>query len=81
MLRRRVYFMGRWIKHGGIYPTYLLRIFRHGKAICEQALMDEHFLLTEGESVRFSKDLIDNNTKEEFKKHVEKINFSLLYCP
>ncbi len=64
MLRRRVYFMGRWIKHGGIYPTYLLRIFRHGKAICEQALMDEHFLLTEGESVRFSKDLIDNNTKD-----------------
>lgn len=64
MLRRRVYFMGRWIKHGGIYPTYLLRVFRHGKAICEQALMDEHFLLTEGESVRFSKDLIDNNTKD-----------------
>lgn len=64
MLRRRVYFMGRWIRHGGIYPTYLLRIFRHGKAYCEQALMDEHFLLTEGESVRFSKDFIDNNTKD-----------------
>lgn len=63
MLRRRVYFMGRWIKHGGIYPTYLLRIFRHGKAYCEQALMDEHFLLKEGESIRFSKDFIDNNTK------------------
>lgn len=64
MLRRRVYFLGRWIKHGGIYPTYLLRIFRRGKAYCEQALMDEHFLLTEGESVRFSKDFIDNNTKD-----------------
>lgn len=63
MLRRRVYFMGRWIRHGGIYPTYLLRIFRNGTAYCEQALMDEHFLLKSGICTRFSKDLIDNNTK------------------
>lgn len=63
MLRRRVYFLGRWIRHGGIYPTYLLRIFRNGTAYCEQALMDEHFLLKFGSCIRFSKDLIDNNTK------------------
>ncbi len=64
MLRRRVYFMGRWIRHGGIYPTLLLRIFRRGKAYCEQTLMDEHFLLREGSSVTFKKDFIDNNTKD-----------------
>ena len=34
ILRRRVYFMGRWIKHGGRYPELLLRIFRTSKAIC-----------------------------------------------
>ena len=24
--KRRVHFMGQWIKHGGYYPTYLLRL-------------------------------------------------------
>lgn len=62
-LKRRVYFMNRWIRHGGVYPTILLRIFRRDKAYCEQTLMDEHFLLTEGESTLFQYDLIDNNTK------------------
>ena len=27
-LKRRVYFMDRWIKHGGYYPIWLLRIWR-----------------------------------------------------
>ncbi len=64
ILRRRVYFMGRWIKHGGRYPEHLLRIFETGKAICEQRIMDEHLILSEGRTVDFSKDIIDNNTKD-----------------
>lgn len=62
-LRRRVYFMGRWIRHGGVYPTILLRIFRVGHCFCEQKVMDEHLVLTDGETVRFSHDLIDHNNK------------------
>ncbi len=64
ILRRRVYFMGRWIKHGGRYPELLLRIFRTGKATCEQKLMDEHMILSEGTTVTFQHDLIDNNQKD-----------------
>lgn len=64
ILRRRVYFMGRWIKHGGRYPELLLRIFRTGKAMCEQKIMDEHMILSEGQTVGFKHDLIDNNTKD-----------------
>ncbi|MGO4108859.1 glycosyltransferase family 2 protein [Paenibacillus sp. YAF4_2] len=64
VLRRRVYFMGRWIKHGGRYPELLLRIFRTGKAMCEQKIMDEHMILSEGKTVNFKHDLIDNNTKD-----------------
>lgn len=64
ILRRRVYFMGRWIKHGGRYPEMLLRIFRTGKAACEQKIMDEHMILSEGGTVEFKYDLIDNNTKD-----------------
>jgi len=64
ILRRRVYFMGRWIRHGGRYPELLLRIFRTGKAFCEQKIMDEHLILTEGKTVEFKYDFIDNNTKD-----------------
>ncbi len=64
ILCRRVYFMGRWIKHGGRYPELLLRIFRTGKAACEQKIMDEHMLLSEGQTVKFNHDLIDNNQKD-----------------
>jgi len=31
VLKRRLYFMGKWVKHG-IYPTRILRLFRRGKA-------------------------------------------------
>lgn len=63
ILRRRVYFMGRWIKHGGRYPELLLRIFRTGKASCEMKIMDEHMILSEGTTIKFKYDLIDNNQK------------------
>lgn len=64
ILKRRVYFMGKWIKHGDVYPQCLLRIFRTGTAVCEQKLMDEHIILLKGDSITFDKDMIDNNTKD-----------------
>ena len=64
IVRRRLIFMGRWIRPGGRYPELLLRIFRTGKAMCEQKIMDEHMILTEGVTVTFQNDLIDNNQKE-----------------
>ena len=64
IVRRRLIFMGRWIKHGGRYPELLLRIFRTGKAACEQKIMDEHIVLFEGKTIEFKHDLIDNNQKD-----------------
>ncbi|MFI3177172.1 MAG: glycosyltransferase family 2 protein [Eubacteriales bacterium] len=63
ILRRRVYFMGKWIKHGGRYPELLLRIFRTGTGRCEQKVMDEHLILTDGKTIEFQNDFIDNNQK------------------
>ncbi len=63
ILRRRTIFMGKWIRHGGRYPELLLRIFRTGKARCEMKMMDEHLILSEGMSVTFEYDLVDNNQK------------------
>lgn len=64
VIRRRMIFMGRWIKHGGRYPELLLRIFRTGMAYCEMKIMDEHMILTSGKTVTFDNDLIDNNQKD-----------------
>lgn len=63
ILRRRVYFMGRWLRHGGKYPELLLRIFRVGYGMSEMKMMDEHLIITDGDTVTFENDFIDNNNK------------------
>lgn len=60
ILRRRHIFMGKWMKRG-IYPIKLLRVFRYGKGMCEQRLMDEHIQLIEGFAVEFEHDFCDHN--------------------
>jgi glycosyltransferase involved in cell wall biosynthesis len=62
-VKRRVFFMGRWIRHGGYYPTWLLRFWRTGMAICEQRWMDEHVILSEGKIANLKHDIIDENKK------------------
>lgn len=62
-LNRRQMFLGRWMKHGGIYPIYFLRIFRTGKAYCEQTNMDEHMMLTEGKTTQFKYDFVNGDPK------------------
>lgn len=63
-VRRRVYFMGRWIRHGGYYPTWLLRVFRNGIGRCEALWMDEHIIVKEGDTVRIHQDIKDYNNKD-----------------
>nr|HPN72053.1 glycosyltransferase family 2 protein [Saprospiraceae bacterium] len=48
-LKRRVYFMGKWIKYGGYYPTKLLRIWKKNCGKYENRWMDEHVILEVGE--------------------------------
>lgn len=62
-VKRRVHFMGRWIRRGGYYPTWLLRLWRNGKGLCEERWMDEHIKLTSGATVRCMNDIIDDNAK------------------
>jgi len=61
ILKRRVYFMDKWIKHGGYYPTYLLRIWRYGSGKFEERWMDEHVKLEFGNTIKFKNDFIDYN--------------------
>ena len=61
ILRRRTVFMGRWIKHGGIYPSYHARLFRKDKGQCEDRLYDQHYIV-DGKVERLSGDMIDITT-------------------
>jgi len=60
-IKRRVYFMDRWIKHGSYYPIWLLRIWRYEYGRMEQRWMDEHIKLLEGNTINFKYDLVDEN--------------------
>jgi glycosyltransferase involved in cell wall biosynthesis len=58
LLRKRTVFMHRWIKHGGHYPSYHLRLFRREQGSCEDRLYDQHFIVA-GPVGRLQHDYID----------------------
>ncbi len=62
-ISRRTVFMGRWIKHGGHYPTYHLRIFRKNLGRCEDRLYDQHFY-ARGKIKTLKGDIIDTITSD-----------------
>ncbi len=47
-LPRYLRFLGRVLRHGGMSPTWHLRLFRTGMGRCEDRKYDQHFLLTGG---------------------------------
>jgi glycosyltransferase involved in cell wall biosynthesis len=61
-VNRRMTFQGRLIRHGGVFPLQVLRVFRHGTGRCEQRLMDEH-IVVDGLTVVLAGELIDDNLK------------------
>jgi glycosyltransferase involved in cell wall biosynthesis len=58
LLSKRTFFMGRWIRHGGHYPSYHLRLFRLDKGFCEERLYDQHFVV-KGNIQKLKHDYID----------------------
>jgi len=63
-IKRRVHFMGRWMKYGGYYPAWFLRLFRYGKARYEEREVDEHAVLLSGQASRLKNDFIDENRQK-----------------
>jgi len=63
MFSRRTMFFGKWIKHGGHYPNFHLRLYRKTKGHCENKVYDQHFIV-EGETklVPAGIDIIDTVT-------------------
>lgn len=61
-MRWRVYFMNKWIRHGGTHKPYFLRLFRFGKGRVEEKLMDEH-IIVDGLVEKLDGDLIHYDYK------------------
>jgi glycosyltransferase involved in cell wall biosynthesis len=63
-VRRRQIFRGRWIRHGGYYPKYLLKLFRVDKVrLDDRDLMDHHFYVA-GKCGQLHHDLVEDNRNE-----------------
>jgi glycosyltransferase involved in cell wall biosynthesis len=73
-LNRRNYFLNKWIKHGGYYPRYLLKLYRK-KAVYldENEMMDHHFYV-KGETAKLKFDIIENNLNEDLTFWIAKHN-------
>ena len=70
-VRRQLWFLGKWIRRGGMYPTYSMRLWRSGSVYCEHRPLDEHMILRFGTSVNIDLDIIDDPLKS-FDDWVEK---------
>jgi len=59
-LARYVRFLGRVLRHGGMNPTWHLRLFRTGVGRCEDRKYDQHYLLKSGSSGQLPGVLVDD---------------------
>lgn len=57
---RRISFQGKLIRHGGVFPVQVLRLFKYGYGECENRWMDEHIKVI-GQTIDFSGEMIDEN--------------------
>lgn len=56
----RMTFQGKFIRHGGVFPVRVLRLFRHERGECENRWMDEHIKVA-GPTIDFAGEMIDDN--------------------
>jgi glycosyltransferase involved in cell wall biosynthesis len=61
-LNRRLIWMGQWIRRG-YYPSWILRLFRHGEGRCEDRAVNEH-IIVRGAIGRLSHDFMHEDRKD-----------------
>ncbi|MBN9660804.1 MAG: glycosyltransferase family 2 protein [Acidobacteria bacterium] len=73
LMPRRTVFLGKRLRFGGTYPVWLLRAWRSGTASCEDRWMDEHMVLSSGQTAKVEGELlhiIPKDLAEWSRKHV-----------
>jgi len=69
-LNRRMYWMGRWLRHGRMYPHYIVRLFKEGCARYEEKT-EEH-LIVDGQIGYMKNDFLEDNKKNTLDYFTEK---------
>lgn len=64
VMRFKIYFMGRFLTHGGIYPFYNLTIFKTGHGRYEDRAMGEHIFLSSGRTIVLQNDCLHYDFKD-----------------
>jgi glycosyltransferase involved in cell wall biosynthesis len=59
LIARLVQFLGRRMRHGGMSPTWHMRLFRNGTGRCEERKYDQHFYLTQGSAGQLQGYMVD----------------------
>jgi glycosyltransferase involved in cell wall biosynthesis len=62
-VKRRQIFRGRWLKHGGYYPKYMLKIFKHRLAFLDDLEFDYRFYV-KGRTALLAHDIEEDNLNE-----------------
>ena len=63
-VNRRQVFRGRWIRHGGYYPKYLLKLFRRTHVRFDESELVDHHFHVDGPCGYLRGDLIEDNQNE-----------------
>jgi glycosyltransferase involved in cell wall biosynthesis len=63
-VRRRQIFRGKWIKHGGYYPKYLLKLFRRDAVLVDEGDLVDHHFRVGGNVIKLGSDVIEDNQNE-----------------
>jgi glycosyltransferase involved in cell wall biosynthesis len=62
---RKNYFKGRWLKHGGYFPKYLMKMFRTNVGFSDLSENMDHRFVAEGKSIIWEKGYLkEENLKE-----------------
>ncbi len=69
---RKNFFLGRWIRHGGWWPDYTLRLFRKDAAHMEQRQVHEK-IITDGKTA-YCKNPMEHYTYREISDYIKKMD-------
>lgn len=71
-INRRNFYLGRWIKHSGWYPQYILRLFNRNFGACNEASIHKS-IFVEGKTARLEGDIFHYSYRN-LSHHLSKIN-------
>jgi glycosyltransferase involved in cell wall biosynthesis len=63
-IKRRQVFRGKWIRHGGYYPKYMLKLVRHDRSWCDERELIDFRLYVKGPTRLLRHDIIEANENE-----------------